>query len=190
MSVAVPVIDSINGVTRKIFLKQGVSEFFPIEDIYHEYRRRRSLDIDSIRKFEPFLRAEGNIAKGGGKFTPRYVVLLLGTKIVPYDESSRLDQLGEIITDDPDVDATIYDVSGLTTGKAIFLQPSEAEIIELAVGSGLSATEQERLLRIYQALMLDVNSPVVNTPTKISFDDVEIDLTGDPDTEVTGTRKP
>lgn len=189
MSVAVPVIDSIDGDTRRIYLKQGVLSFLPIEDIYHEYRNLRRTD-ETLRKWEGLLRAEGNIPKGGGKFTPRYVVLLLGTKIVPYDESSRLDQLGEIITDDPDVDATIYDVSTLTNPKPIFLQPSEAEIITVATGSGLDATEQEQLLRVYQALMLDASNPVLNTPTKISFDDVEIDLTGDPDTAITGTRKP
>lgn len=131
MSVATPIIDSIDGSTRRIFLKEGVSNFFPIEDLYHEYRNRRRLDIDGIRKYNPLLRAEGNIPKGGGAFTPRYVVLLEGCKIVPFNETLQLNQLGDMITDDPDTDATLYDISNLTFPKPIFITPSEAETIQL-----------------------------------------------------------
>lgn len=131
MSVAVPIIDSIDGVTRRIFLKQGVSDYFPIEDLYHEYRNRRRLDTDGIRKYNPLLKAEGNIPKGGGAFTPRYVVLLEGCKVVPYDEALQISQLGDMITDDPDTDPLLYDISGLTTAKPIFITPSESETIQL-----------------------------------------------------------
>lgn len=131
MSVANPIISSIDGENRRIYLAQGVTEFFPIEDLYHEYRNRRRLDTDGLRKWEPLLRAEGNVPKGAGAFTPRYVVLLLGTKIIPYDEPDTLSQLGDMITDDPDTDPEIYDISQLTTAKTIFIQPSEAEVIQL-----------------------------------------------------------
>ena len=130
MSVQNPVIASIDGATRRIFLAQGVTEFFPIEDLYAEYRYLRRTD-ESLRRWEPLLRAEGNVPKGAGAFTPRYVVLLDGTKIVPFDEADQLNQRGDIITDNPDVDATLYDISGLTTAKPIFIQPSEAETIQL-----------------------------------------------------------
>lgn len=131
MSVLNPKILSIDGVARRVYLKQGVSDFYPIEDIYHEYRNRRRLDTDGLRRYNPLLRAEGNVPKGGGAFTPRYVVLLEGTKIVPFDESLQINQLGDMITDNPDVDATLYDISSLTTAKTIFISPSEAEVIQL-----------------------------------------------------------
>jgi len=130
MSVSSPVIQSIDGSLRRIYLNQGVSDYYPIEDIYHEYRYRRRTD-EELRKYEPLLKAEGNVPKGGGAFTPRYVVLLQGTKIVPYDESLQLNQLGDMITDDPDTDPSLYDISGLTTAKPIFIKPSESEIIQL-----------------------------------------------------------
>lgn len=130
MSVLTPIINNIDGTLRRIYLKQGVSDYYPIEDIYHEYRNLRRTD-ENLRKYEPLLRAEGNVPKGGGAFTPRYVVLLDGTKIVPYDESLQINQLGDMITDDPDTDPTLYDISGLTTAKAIFIKPSEAETIQL-----------------------------------------------------------
>ena len=130
MSVLTPVIQSIDGSARRIYLKQGVSDFYPIEDIYHEYRALRRTD-ESLRVWEPLLKAEGNIAKGGGAFTPRYVVLLLGTKLVPFDEPLQVNQLGDMITDNPDVDSSLYDISGLTGPKPIFIKPSEAETIQL-----------------------------------------------------------
>lgn len=130
MSVLSPVIDYIDGATRRIYLLEGVSDFYPIEDIYHEYRYRRRTDL-LLRKWDPLLRAEGNISKGAGAFTPRYVVLLDGTKMVPFNEQLQVNQLGDMITDDPDVDPTLYDVSGLTVAKPIFIKPSEAETIQL-----------------------------------------------------------
>ena len=130
MSVLSPIVLTWDGVNRRIYLKAGVSDYFPIEDIYHEYRNVRRLD-ESLRPFEPLLKAEGNTAKGSGAFTPRYVVLLDGTKIVPFNETLQINQLGDMITDDPDTDATLYDISGLTVAKPIFIKPSEAETIQL-----------------------------------------------------------
>ena len=130
MSVLTPVIEYIDGATRRIYLKQGVSDYYPIEDIYHEYRNLRRTNED-LRRWNPFLRAEGNVSKGAGAFTPRYVVLIDGTKIVPFDESLQVNQLGDMITDNPDVDPLLYDISGLTTAKPIFIKPSESETIQL-----------------------------------------------------------
>jgi hypothetical protein len=107
-----------------------VGDYYPIDDIYREYRNTRRTDED-LRKFEPLLRAEGNVPKGGGAFTPRYVVLINGTKIVPFNESLQLNQLGDMITDNPDVDPSLYDITGLSVAKPIFIKPSEAEIIQL-----------------------------------------------------------
>ena len=130
MSVLDPKIDYIDGESRRIYLKEGVSDFYPIEDIYHEYRHLRRTD-ENLRKWEPFLLAEGNISKGGGAFTPRYVMLLDGTKIIPFNESLQVNQLGDMITDNADVDPILYDVQYITVGKTIFIKPSEAETIQL-----------------------------------------------------------
>ena len=130
MSVNTPIVDSWDGPNRRIYLKAGVSDIFPMEDLYHEYRNARRLDED-FRKYEPLMRAEGNIPKGGGAFTPRYVVLLLGTKVIPFDEDTRINQLGDMITDDPDTDSDLYDLTGFVNPIRVFIQPSESEIIQL-----------------------------------------------------------
>ncbi len=134
MTVAQPIVDVWDGANRRVYLKQGVTDFYPIEDIYHEYRSARRTD-ESLRKFEALLKAEGNIAKGGGAFTPRYVVLLDGTKVVPYDEGIRINQLGDMITDDPDNDPDLYDLTGFVNPIRVFIKPSEAEIIQLNSGA-------------------------------------------------------
>ena len=130
MSVLNPVVSVWDGVNRRAYLSQGVSDFYPIEDIYHEYRHARRTD-EELRKYNALMRAEGNISKGAGAFTPRYVVLLEDFKLIPYNESLQINQLGDMITDDPDTDATLYDISTLTTAKPIFIKPSEAETIQL-----------------------------------------------------------
>ncbi len=140
-----------DGANRRIYLKSGVSDYFPIEDLYHEYRNARRTD-ESLRKFDGLLKAEGNVSKGAGAFTPRYVVLLDGTKIIPFDESLQINQLGDIITDDPDTDPTLYDISGLTTAKPIFIKPSEAETIQLNSEAIVFSSFQG-------SVWYDVNSP-------------------------------
>lgn len=66
---------------------------------------------------------------------------------------------------------------------------NSAGLIQVSSGSGLSADQADKLRRIWQALMLDPVNPVTTTPTEIIFDDVEIQLSGDPETAITGTRQ-
>lgn len=130
MSVLTPIVATWDGANRRAYLAEGTADYYPIEDLYHEYRHARRTDLE-LRKYAPLLRAEGNIKKGGGAFTPRYVVLLDGFKIIPFNETLQLNQLGDMITDDPDTDATLYDISGLTVPKPIFIKPSNAETVQL-----------------------------------------------------------
>ena len=131
MSVATPVINSWDGPNRRIYLKQGVTAFHWIDDIYFEYRNARKLETDNIRKFEPFMVASGNEPKGLGKFTPRLLKLLLGVKVIPFDEAGIVTVTGEAITDDADNDATLFDVSQITQAVILKVQPPGAEIIRL-----------------------------------------------------------
>lgn len=122
------VVAAWDGQARRIYLAQGVSSYHPIDDVYAEYRDKRRTD-EAFRKWAPFMRAEGNVPKGGGKNTPRYLVLLGGVKVVPYDESAILTQLGDMITDNPDVDPEVYDMTTITQAMKVFVTPSESEVI-------------------------------------------------------------
>jgi len=66
---------------------------------------------------------------------------------------------------------------------------NSAGLIQVTSGSGLSSEQAEQLVKIYRSLMLDPSFPVRTTPNVIEFDDVVINLTGDPETEIIGTRE-
>lgn len=128
MSVAQPVIDSFDGASRRIFLKQGVSAFHWIEDIYREYIHERSVTED-FRKWFPFMVQAGNEPKGGGKFTPRYITLLNGCRVVPYDENILITVTGEAITDNAEVDPDPFDTTSRTQAVKLYITPPAAEIV-------------------------------------------------------------
>jgi hypothetical protein len=145
MSVLIPVVGSWNGNTRRINLRQGVTTFHWIDDIYAEYRNWRRTDEES-RKWLPFMRAAGNEPKGGGKFTPRYVTLLDNARLVPYDENILIVATGEAITDNADIDPDPFDTSTRTQPLKLYITPPASELVkavdELAAIEHMQFSEQ------------------------------------------------
>lgn len=140
-------IDYIGGENRRIYLRQGVTEFHPVDDVYKEMRTLRKNDED-LRRWDLFMEAVGNEPKGGGKSTPRYAKLLDGCKIVPYDESGTITVLGELLNDTPDTDPEVFDLSTLSNAVIIKYAPTNAEIIYITSGSGLSTDEHDMLFEL------------------------------------------
>ena len=143
-------IASIDGISRRIYLDASTvgADVHPV-DVYKEMRTLRLTD-ESLRKYELFMRADGNIPKGGGKFTERYVTLLEGTRIVPFDTSHEISVIGTIITDDGQEGIACFDKAPLSVSTNVDINylPPQVEVITVSVGSGLSLAEQERLQRI------------------------------------------
>jgi hypothetical protein len=125
MSVLNPKVQLFDGLNRRIYLKQGVSSWHWIDDIYAEYIYERRTN-ESFRVWLPMLKADGNAAKGGGKFTPRYVTLLGGTRIIPFDENILQTVEGEGITDDAQ---DPFDTSTRTQPLKLYITPPAAEIV-------------------------------------------------------------
>jgi hypothetical protein len=140
-----PVVASWDGVARHIHLAQGVTDVHPVEDIYREYRTERRTN-ESFRFWEPFLRVVGNEPKGGGKFTPRYLLLLQGAKIVPFDEDAIINITGEVLADDQTSPVYFESLSPGTTVLVNYAPPT-AEIIQVGT-SGLTPAESQALLDI------------------------------------------
>jgi hypothetical protein len=149
------VIDSIDGVNRRIYLSASTqgNDVHPI-DIYKEMRALRKTD-ESLRKYKVFLKAFGNVDKGGGKATERYVRCEHGTKIVPYDDSHVITVTGTIITDDGQEGVDCFDKSGLspTTSIDINYIPPQVEVITISSGSGLSVEQAAELQSVYLSLL-------------------------------------
>lgn len=154
MSVANPVIDYIDGATRRIYLLAGITVFHPIDDIYKEVRYLRRT-IENLQKFDMFCEAGGNIQRVGNSYTPRYLRLLKGTKIVAGAGVDRIQVTGDIFTDDSD-DPDIFDNSLLESSRRIFytLAAPEAEIIVVnteggSIGSALTPQQSTQLTQIH-----------------------------------------
>lgn len=127
------IIASIDGNARRVYLHADTvgATIHPV-DIYKEMRSLRRTD-ESLRKYNLFIKVEGNVSKGGGKFTERYAVLLEGTRIVPYDTSHVLTVNGTVITDDGQEGIAAFDKAPLspTTSVDIAYIPPQVEIIEV-----------------------------------------------------------
>jgi hypothetical protein len=141
-------IDHIDPLNRDIYLGADTvgASIHPI-DIYKEVRTLRRVD-ESLRMYSPFLSARGNDPKGSGKSTERYVVLLSGTRIVPYNVSHTLTITGIIITDDGQEGIACFDRTPLsgTTRVDINYVPPQVEVITISTGAAATiATVQAGL---------------------------------------------
>lgn len=193
MSVASPVISSIDGVTRRIFLAAGVRAYHPIDDIYAEVVNLRRT-TEALRPFDMFVAALPIFDKGGGRFTPRALILRLGTRIVPADEDHDLEITGEQLTDDGGSGPDGMDLSLLGSGRRVTVNyaPAEAELITVNSGSGLSTAQADMLIKLWQAAGFDPDNPlfVPNGAGAITIGGTaEIDVTGDCETGHTLTAR-
>jgi len=125
------VIASIDGPNRDIYLHADTvgASVHPI-DIYKEMRTIRRTN-ESLRGYDVFLSAKGNDAKGGGKFTERYVICNLGTRIIPFDTSHELTIIGTIITDDGQEGISCFDRVPLTPTTIVDINyvPPQVEVV-------------------------------------------------------------
>lgn len=145
-----PLVDHIDPANRDIYLSADTvgASIHPI-DIYKEVRTLRRV-TEALRQYMPFLAAKGNDPKGVGKATERYVILLNGARIIPYDVSHTLTVVGIIITDDGQEGIACFDRTPLsgTTRVDINYAPPQVEVITVSGGSGLSNDERVKLMSI------------------------------------------
>ncbi len=153
-------IDYINGATRKIYLSAdsvGIT-FHPME-LYYEMRTLRRT-IEELRKYDVFMIAYGNIPKTATSKTERFVMMMDGTRIVPYDTSQVLTVTGTVITDDGFEGVYCFDRSSLspTTVVDINYQPKQVEVIEVPVGVLTPEESTAILMTKYQNKAVYINT--------------------------------
>lgn len=141
-------IDHIDGVNRDIYLNATTvgASIHPI-DIYKEYRTLRATD-ETLRVWNPLMLAKGFEPKGGGSYTERYVVLLAGTRIVPYNVSHTLTVIGTVITDDGQSGINCFDRGPLSSTTVVNINyvPPQVEVITISTASGILLAEQRVVL--------------------------------------------
>lgn len=136
-----PVVATWDWSNRRIIM--GVANYDPI-DIYREHRALRR-DDETTRKYKPMVRAIGGLPKGGGQRFGNALQTLDGAKIVPLNGSGVNNLQGEIVTDNPDVDADPFDSSGLSNPPRIVTSPISVILEKEISGAGSipSADKQE-----------------------------------------------
>ena len=141
-----PVIASVDYVNKRIFLSaETVDNDLDTLDVYREVRELRVIS-DAHKKFKPMIIAGGNIPKiTGASFTPAYVQLLHGCRIVPYNVTHSLRLIRDTFTDDGFAGRGCFDRSPLsdTVEVDIDVDFPEIEIRKVIVGgsTGPSAVE-------------------------------------------------
>ena len=138
-------IASIDGLNRDIYLHIDTvgATVHPI-DIYKEMRTLRRTN-EALRNYDIFLSAYGNVEKGGGKFTERYVQCNLGTRIIPYDASHEITINGTIITDDGQEGIACFDRAPLTATTVVDINyvPPQVEVITLDTGGNITEVDKD-----------------------------------------------
>tara|TARA_R110002153_G_scaffold116569_1_gene260239 strand:- start:4216 stop:4731 length:516 start_codon:yes stop_codon:yes gene_type:complete len=140
-----PLISHIDGETRRIFLS---AETFNVSvnpiDIYKEMRTLRATD-ETLRSYSVFMSAFGNVNKGGGKATERYVVLNSGARIVLFDATGFITVSGTIITDDGQEGIACFNRELLSEGVEVDINyiPPQVEVITINIAGGTSPTVSE-----------------------------------------------
>jgi hypothetical protein len=143
-------IDRIDPVNRLVYLDASTvnADFAPI-DLYKEMRQMRE-DDESLRGYDVFMTMKGSDKKNasGTKRTERYLVLLDGTKIIPYDTNHTITITGVIISDDGLEGSECFDTAPISGLVNINYSPKQVEVITVTT-NGTSEEELHAALDSY-----------------------------------------
>lgn len=146
-----PLVASVNYDTKRIFLSADtVGTSIDTMDVYKEVRALRVAN-EADRNYKPMIVAGGNEQKTATTFTPKFVKLLYGCRIVPFDTSHTLVLTRETFTDDNFAGIEVFDLSSLapTTSVNILVNVPQVEIVVIETGiSGLNTEESDKLLSL------------------------------------------
>lgn len=133
-------VSSIDFATKRIFLHlDTVTSGFDGTAAHFEIKAL--VQASSIFQGYPMpTSAEGNVSKGGGNYTARYLFLQTAWRLVPYDAVSHgLNLLCEIISADEITDSAVFDRSTIspTIYVDIITAYDKIEIREIVTGSAV-----------------------------------------------------
>ena len=157
-----PLVSSVDYANKRIYLSaETVGAEIDLIDVYKEVRALRRTN-ETHRKFKPMLVSGGNLQKTATTFTPKYVQLLYGCRIVPYDTSHNLILIREAFTDDGLVGHEVFDRTALSPTTAVDIDVNVQEVEIRLVSTGGSAVLPEDITAIRDAIL---NAVAVNYNT-------------------------
>jgi len=153
-------VDRLDILDKIVFLKTDATVFHPVDDMYREVRSIRRVD-ESVRRMDNPVSSQGN-EPAGANFTPRRAVFNDGWRLgIENPTNGFLSIIGEMISDDGEAGAQLVKLDYLPVGVSMLVNytPPSSEVIEVAAGSGLSATEATMLREIADRLDLNIAKP-------------------------------
>jgi len=209
-----PVVASVDYAAKRIYLSADtVDANLDTLAVYREVRALRRT-TEAHRQYKPMVVAGGNIPKITGlTYTPAYVQLLSGCRIVPFNTSHRIRLTRDTFTDDGeagrdcfdrtslsasvdvdiDVDVQEVEIRVVTTGGSALTAEENAKLMSLPNASTNASTlasyviesgySVEEMLRIALAALAGTSNRVGNTITVKGLDGVTDRLVGTVDAE-------
>jgi hypothetical protein len=128
-------VSSVDYIARRIYLSADtVDTDIDTVLVYKEVRAIRR-QTPEHQRFKPIIVAGGNVTKIPGlTYTPGYVILLYGCRIVPYDAAHKLRLIRDTFTDDGNAGRDCFDRTSLVNAVDIDVDFPEREIREVTVG--------------------------------------------------------
>lgn len=120
-------------LAEKLIVLKDIDQFHPVEDLYREMRFIRRVD-ESLRVMDVPISSFGNVAKGDGSATPRYIVLNDGWRIRPHKDTRNILVTGEILTSDGQSGAASMDIPSDYEISVVYAPPT-SEIIYIGTGA-------------------------------------------------------
>lgn len=139
---------TFDGINKKIIVNTGIT-FLDIKvDLYSDWKEWLSEPGNS--KYIPAMRTIGGDSTVGTKTVAPYYFLTNGWKIRPYEGNHTLDIAGNLFVDEQSLYGTNITIPTLGTFNVLInlSTTSDASVITVTSGSGLSAEEHNKLFAI------------------------------------------
>lgn len=135
-------VASVDYPNKKIYLGiASVGVDLDTLDIYKEVRALR-VENEEHRKFKPMIVAGGNLQKTETTATARYVQLLYGCSIVPYDATQTLTIIRDTFSDDGRAGAQCFDTTGFTHVVNFDYDFDKIEVVRVATSGNEYTLDQ------------------------------------------------
>lgn len=172
--------DGVNKIIQEPGSGPGDSTADVARDIYSAWKRW----AQSNSQFDAAFIVEGGTPIGAtGLFTGSTFILINGWKIRGGDWDHQVQVNGNLFSDDG-----VTSSANPSFNANIFVNAS-VNAQGVSSGSGLSSEQAIQLIEVWRLLGLDSSSPITITPTSQQGTDIDIQISGDGETNSVLTRQ-
>tara|TARA_R110000850_G_scaffold271420_1_gene405744 strand:- start:27 stop:599 length:573 start_codon:yes stop_codon:yes gene_type:complete len=186
-------IASEDYTAKRIYLHAdtAIATSLDLINVYLEHIIRRAVNANGERRFPRMVLSIGN-ESAGGEFTPQYVDMQNGVRLVPYNTSHA-----PLITPTPLISRAenlsgrdLFDRSSLTSGVEVDIdyRPEISGFKIVNSGSSLTPLQQSQLAELWTLAGLDAANAMTVSSTARTAGTVDLGIASNVDGSVTVTR--